>query len=153
MNRLGLVLILPLAACASVEERTAARSGPGFSNETITGATAPGPERREITMQGLAAVPVTTVAGAQTLDDAAGIALAQGGASAGAWAADTIGTATYALRQLRVGAADFAVFDPQGDGAAPAAVLTTRAAVRTGCKATGRSWSAEGRTAVALDCS
>jgi len=153
MRFFALVLAVPLAACASVEERTDARSGSGFSTQSISGAQAPQATRQEVRMQGFEAVPVVRVAGsASSTADAAQMALAAGGAESGAWTTLSAGADTFDLRQVEVGAYTFAVADPSTRaGVTPD--LLTQTSVRTGCKTTGQTWSANGRHAMALDCS
>lgn len=152
--RIGaLILVLPLAACASVEQRTDARSGSGFTTAASAGAVERQPSRVNVTMQGLDPVPIVRVAGSPgTMDEAARLALAAGGSEAGTWAPAPVGGTTYALRQVMVGSFNFTVAEPQSGRASASPELLTAVAVRTGCLTTGQTFADKGRIAVAMDC-
>jgi hypothetical protein len=153
MRRLALILVLPLAACASVEERTDARSGSGFSTVTTAGAGAAQVQDVNITMQGYDDIPFVRVAGTPaSLNDAAQIALAAGGA-ADTWAPVTFGGTTYAMRQVEVGRYNFTVAEPQDAEAVATPELLSTVAVRTGCIVPGQSIVEDGRIAVVMNCS
>ncbi len=153
MRKFAFILALPLAACSTVEERTDARSGTGFSSTTIDGASGPQASRQQVTMQGLEPVPVVTLSGVGGGKDAAAkAALEAGGADAGSWTTVSVSGETYALRQVDAGGTSFAVADPQGGGGMSQGLMT-QTAVRTGCLTTGETWEAKGRFAMALDCS
>lgn len=153
MRRFALMMVLPLAACASVEERTDARSGSGFSAQSIAGAQAPQAMSRTVTLAGMEPVPAVALSGtAADREMAAAMALDAGGSEEGVWTSVTSGSDTYAMRQVSVGAFQFAVADPDGRaGATQGLLLQTE--VRTGCKTTGRTWSDDGLIALAIDCS
>ncbi|MGI1662698.1 hypothetical protein ACRDNQ_10700 [Palleronia sp. KMU-117] len=149
----ALILVLPLAACASVEERTDARSGTGFATATTASTVERQPTRVNVTMQGYDAVPIVRVAGSpSTLDEAAQLALAAGGSDAGVWAPATVGGTTYALRQVMVGSFNFTVAEPQTGRPTATPELLSNVSVRTGCLTTGQTFADRGRIAVAMDC-
>lgn len=149
MRKLAMMLVLPLAACASVEERTDSRSGSGFSSQSIDGASGQQAERQQVTMQGMEAVPVITLAGVS--GDQAAAANAALDAS-GATTEVIAGGESYDLRQVEAGGYSFAIADPQDRGGMTQSLMT-QVAVRTGCKTTGQSWDGNGQFAMALDCS
>jgi hypothetical protein len=154
--RLGaIILALPLAACASVEERTDARSGTGFSSTTTAGAgQAAQPARAEVTMQGFEPVPKVAVQGGPaSLEDGARRAIAAGGSESGAWVELTAGGAVFDARQVRAGGHDFTVLDPRTGTQGATPVLLEQVRIRTGCLTTGQTFSDDGRIAVAMDCS
>ena len=153
--RWGVVLLaLPLAACASVEERTDARSGPGFTTTATTGAGQRQPAVTEVRMQGFELVPKVAVQGGPaSVDEGARRALAAGGSESGAWVPFSSGGAEFGIRQVSAGGHDFAVLDPASGGAVVDAGMLEQLRIRTGCLTTGRSWEANGLIAVGLDCS
>jgi hypothetical protein len=153
MRRLVILFVLPLAACASVEERTDARSGTGFSTATTAGAGGAQVQAVNITMQGYDDVPIVRVAGTPaSVNDAAELALAAGGAD-DTWAAVTLGGTTYAMRQVEVGRYNFTVAEPQDADAAVTPELLSTIAVRTGCLVPGQTIVEDGRIAVLMNCS
>jgi hypothetical protein len=153
MRRFAFILLVPLAACASVEERTDARSGSGFSSTTITGAQGPQSSTTSATMRGFDAVPAVTVrSGATTQDAAARAALAAGGSSSGDWVPVTTGGTTYAMRLVNADGFNFAVAESQGSGGLTDGLIQ-QASIRTGCLAVPGSWQEGKRFAMALDCS
>jgi hypothetical protein len=154
--RLGaLILALPLAACASVEQRTDARGGTGFTSTTTAGAgQAAQPTRTEVSMQGYEIVPKVAVQGGPTsVDQGAARALAAGGSESGDWVFFESGGQSFAVRQVRAGGHDFAVLDPQSGPARATPELLQQVKIRTGCLTPGRTWSEDGMLAVGLDCS
>jgi hypothetical protein len=151
MRTLALILALPLAACASVEQRTDARSGPGLTNVNTGGGNVAGVERVAVTMQGYDAIPIVRVAGTPaSATEAAQLALAAGGAT---WAPVVFGGTTYAMRQVMVGAYNFTVVEPQGTGPVATPDLLSTISVRTGCLTTGQTVVEGGRMAVLMNCS
>jgi len=153
--RFGVVMLaLPLAACASVEERTDARSGPGFTTTSTTGAGQRQPAVTEVRMQGFEIVPKVAVQGGPTsVDDGARRALAAGGSGSGDWVPFSSGGADFSIRQVRAGGHEFAVLDPASGLAAQDAAMLQEVRIRTGCLTTGRTWVENGLIAVGLDCS
>lgn len=154
--RLGaMILVLPLAACASVEERTDARSGTGFSTTTTSGAARTAqPVRTEVSMQGYELLPKVAVqGGATSLQDGARLAIAAGGSDSGDWVELTADGQVFDARQVRAGGYDFTVLDPRSGrpGASPALLEQVR--IRTGCLTPGQTFADDGRIAVAMDCS
>jgi hypothetical protein len=153
MRTLAFILVLPLAACASVEERTDARSGSGFSTVTTAGAGAQQVQDVNITMRGYDDVPIVRVAGTPaSMAEAAQLALSAGGA-ADTWAPVTLAGTTYAMRQVEVGRYNFTVAEPQNAEAAVTPELLSTIAVRTGCLVPGQSVVDDRRIAVVMDCS
>ena len=152
--RLGLVMLaLPLAACASVEERTKARSGPGFTT-TEAGPAQAQPAVTEVRMQGFEIVPKVTVQGGpMSVDDGARRAFAAGGIDSGAWVPFSSGGMDFSIRQVQAGGHDFAILEPVSRPAAADAGMLEQVRIRTGCLTTGRTWEEDGRIAVGLDCS
>jgi hypothetical protein len=151
MRTLALILSLPLAACASVAERTDARTGPGFTTVNTAGGNVAGVERVAVTMQGYDDIPIVRVAGTPAdATEAARLALAAGGAT---WAPVVFGGTTYAMRQVMVGAYNFTVVEPQGIRPVATPELLSTISVRTGCLTTGQSVVEGGRMAVLMNCS
>ena len=147
------VAALALAGCATVEERTEARSGAAFDRIGTgeTGGQAQ-PMETEVRMQAPPPVPRTTLPGqaGEPLADAAARAAAAG--APGVTVAAQGGS--FALAQVSVGASDFAVARPAdvpltGDGAQIAAL----ASQRTGCLTSGQSWRVGDALVLGLDCS
>jgi len=154
MRRFALILALPLAACASVEERTDARSGTGFSSQTIRGAETQTAQRQVVEMQGLDALPMISVAGVAGDPQASALAaLRAGDAEDGNWTTVAVGEASYAMRQARAGGYEFLLADPAARRGTLTQAVFTEAEVRTGCKTTGQSYELSGVYALPLDCS
>jgi hypothetical protein len=151
MRTLALILALPLAACASVEQRTDARTGPGFTTVNTAGGNVAGVERVAVTMQGYDDIPVVRVAGTPAnVTEGARLALAAGGST---WAPVVFGGTTYAMRQVMVGPYNFTVVEPQGTRPVATPDLLSTISVRTGCLTTGQSVVDGGRMAVLMNCS
>lgn len=153
MRRFALILLVPLAACASVEERTDAQSGSGFTSTTTAGAQRPQSTMTDATMRGFDPVPAINVrSGAATQDAAARAALAAGGSNSGDWVPVTTGGTTYAMRLVNADGFNFAVAESQGSGGLTDG-LVQQASIRTGCLAAPGTWQEGKRFAIALDCS
>ena len=153
MRLMLMVTALALAGCATVEQRTDARSGTAF-DEIGTGETGgpAQPTEMEVQMQAPAPVPRTTLAGQ------AGESVADAAARAAAAGAPGVAVAaqggSFNLAQVSVGTSDFAVARPAdapltGDGAQIASLTSQR----TGCLTNGQSWRVGDALVLGLDCS
>ena len=154
MRLMLMVTALALAGCATVDERTEARSGAAFDQIGTgeTGGAPPQPMEVEVEMQAPAPVPRTTLPGqaGETMADAAARAAAAGapGVSIAAQGG------SFDLAQVSIGIADFAVARPAdapltGDGAQIASLTSQR----TGCLTSGQSWRVGDALVLGLDCS
>ena len=145
------VAALLLAGCASVEDRTEARSGAAF--DAVGGGIAGGQPvpagPTEVRMQAPDPVPSYAVAASPT---ASGAELADLAAVPG-FAGVPAAAGTVLLAQVRTGTRELAVVRPvSGAALAATAGLLTEVAQRTGCLTDGQSWRVDDALVIGLNC-